>query len=243
MNSIFYRTYWKDARWLLLSLESVERHVTGFDNIVVTLPHSSLNKMDHEGIAKRFPFTRWIPVDEHCRDDYMGQQATKMHADRWTGPGRILFVDSDCVFHTATTPETFLVDGKIEWLHTPYEDMPPSHPWRAPTTKFIEHPVEYEFMRRLPMMVESETVRFMRDFCARKHGMSIEAYLRSVEDKDGRYFSEFNALGAFAWHFQRDLYTWTNTRDKVPPSVARQFWSWGGIDSAKQEIEALGFRA
>jgi hypothetical protein len=49
-----------------------------------------------------------------------------------------------------------------------------------------------------------------------------------------------NALGAFIDRFESDRYFITDTEVWMPPSVARQFWSWGGITpEIKSEIEGM----
>ena len=62
------------------------------------------------------------------------------------------------------------------------------------------------------------------------HGVGIETY---IEAQPARGFSEYNALGAFAWERHRERFTWI---EAVPcPSGTphcRWYWSWGGIDDA-----------
>jgi hypothetical protein len=44
-----------------------------------------------------------------------------------------------------------------------------------------------------------------------------------------RDFSEFNALGAYIDRYENDQYYIADTDVWIPDSVARQYWSWGGI--------------
>jgi FkbM family methyltransferase len=56
-----------------------------------------------------------------------------------------------------------------------------------------------------------------------------------------RAFSEFNALGAYAWEHHRDKFVWVNTLDSLTQTpMAKQFHSWGGITlEIRTEIETI----
>jgi FkbM family methyltransferase len=134
------------------------------------------------------------------------------------------------------TPQDFFRNEKPVWYYTPYSQI--ATPWQPITEKFMGATVEHEFMRRLPIMVPRTLYPRLREFCHRKHGQIISDYVRI---QPLRAFSEFNAMGAFAYSHQHDLIEWVEaTGDNLPEPVARQFHSWGGLTpQVKAEIENI----
>src|SRR5262249_42764217 len=125
---------------------------------------------------------------------------------------------------------------KVIWLYTPYAAI--ATPWKEVTEKFMRREVTFEFMRRFPIMVPRWLYPRLREFCHQHHGMTIADYIRM---QPLRSFSEFNALGAYAHAFHNEKIVWVNTLEwEHPPSLARQFHSWGGItEEVKQEIATI----
>src|ERR1700694_677382 len=92
--ALFIRAYWKDLDWLELCLASRTRYCSGFHDVVVTIPRGS------EPWLRRACLPRVARI-EFCRDyrdDYLGQQSTKLHADTFTDADFICHVDADCIF-------------------------------------------------------------------------------------------------------------------------------------------------
>ena len=102
--------------------------------------------------------------------------------------------------------------------------------WRGITESIVKWPVEWEYMRRCPLMFLSSTIR-----SARKRFPRLQDHLMRLTDSG---FSEFNFLGAFVEHVEPEKYCAINTIKFLPPCPAKQFWSWGGITPEIQsEIE------
>ena len=81
--------------------------------------------------------------------------------------------------------------------------------------------VDYEYMRRLPWMYRTSSLtNFKQKY------PHIFNHLSQLQD---RSFSEFNALGAYIDSYEKDQYFISDTEVWVPESVAKQYWSWGGI--------------
>ena len=98
--------------------------------------------------------------------------------------------------------------------------------------------VQHEFMRRHPFVVPRWLFPRFREYCHATHGMILSEYIKI---QPNRSFSEFNALGAFAYEKYRDKFAWVNTvEEQVPPPVVRQFFSWGNItDEVQKEINEI----
>src|SRR5262249_42897707 len=130
-------------------------------------------------------------------------------------------------------------DGKLNWMMTPYDKT--ATPWKSITEKFLKQPVEFEFMRRFPIIIPRWLHWEVRAFCEREHKLQIEKY---IMQQPYRAFSEFNALGAYAYAFHRDKFNWINT-EEVPPEkwpvlTVDQRYSHGGLnEKIKQEWEEI----
>lgn len=162
-----------------------------------------------------------------------------MEADTFTDSDFIMFVDSDCIFFTFNTPDTYFKDGNPIMLVTPYDQVGKAICWKPITEKALGITCPFETMRRHPSMWHRSTIQGCREHMvkiAKKPNIR-----RTVMESGG--FSEFNALGSWALRFQPDLYTVIDTtRNELPPEVLRQHWSYSRIndDERKWINETLG---
>jgi hypothetical protein len=230
---LFIRSYWRDLEWLNFCLESIHQYCRGFRSVIVVVPRSTA------------PWLRRVaPLPkariEFCRDyqdDYLGQQVTKLLADTFTDADYVCHVDSDCVFFRPTSPEDFIVDGKPRVLMQPYELLGRHWPWRKPTEKFMGCQVFDDFMRHPPFTFPRWLYRELRSHAIAMHATDIESYIMT---QPPRGFSEYNALGAFAWQQHRENFLWIDTTVSAPVPHCRWYWSWGGIDAAtRSEIQDI----
>jgi hypothetical protein len=221
---IFIRSYWKDFEWLRFCLDSVAKYCIGFRAVVVVLPLGS------EPWVRKFAIPRDVTIKwcRNYRDDYLGQQVTKLLADTFTDAAHICHVDSDCIFTRTTSPEDLLVDGKIRILHHPYALLGRHHPWREPTEKFLGWRVHDDFMQHPPFMYPRRLYAQAREHALTTHGIDLETY---VTRQPARGFSEFNVLGALAWRYHHDQIHWIDTSVTAAGEPhCRWYWSWGGMD-------------
>ena len=209
-TDIFVKTCLHDRDYHQYCLRSIEKFCTGFRNTVVI-----------EG--------------EHPRG-YLQQQVVKLHADQHTDADFILVTDSDTLFNQPVTPESFMVDGKPIWLHTPWTpEMRAVVPWFDPMQRFFGEEPPAEFMRRQPFMFPRIVLQTLREFCLSKHGRHIGDYIM-----DSKSFSEWNILGYHCWKHHHDLFHWVDTsKDPLPELRVYQAWSHDPLEKNAPIFERI----
>ena len=235
-TDILIKSCKKDADWLVFSLRSIQRFCTGFRQVVLLFPEAEKDALTPLNItSEKVFFTQDRP------DFYLWQQVEKMRAYAYTDATFVTFVDSDVMFTKPCSPQDLLHEGKPIVLYTPYSVLVdqsgnPTTPWQKTTEAALKRAVEFEFMRRFPMTASLRLLHEFDAFMVETHNQSVESYVMSQ-----RTFSEFNSLGAFAYYFQPESCHFVNTEPQpIPPPVARQGWSWGGLTpEIRAEMEAL----
>lgn len=213
MTDIFIRTYYKDLEWLAYCLASIAKFGRGFRQIIVCIPENQKRHLDAMNLTAEKVVT--CPV---YQNDYLGQQITKLLSWQYTDAESILFVDSDCCFTEIFTPEDFMQDGKPLIYKTHYSKVGDAICWKEPTEKLLGKPVEYEYMRRLPIMYWRHTL------------FSIPGTIVASNALKQGSFSEFNYIGAWAESYQPDHYVFSDTdTNEIRTPKLKQNWSWGGI--------------
>ena len=222
--SIFIKTWLGDLPWLPYCLRSIQKYASGFDEIVVVTDQSC-----YDVTLKIVDDSILLSVDDWS-NGYIQQQWIKLIADRFTHSDYILFVDSDCIFHSNFSPASFMREDKPVLMKTKYGNLGGAEVWKGITEEFVGFEVNYEYMRRLPWMYKASSLSNFRN--SYPH---TEQHLKSLAS---RSFSEFNALGAYIDKYENDQYYITDTEVWMPESVGKQYWSWGGITPAiKTEID------
>lgn len=219
---IFIRTYSADLKWLKYALQSIHKFCSGFRDVVIVIPETQKSMLDGFNLTKEKIF-----VCPEYKDDYLGQQVTKLSADCYSDAEYILFTDSDTLFNQRVTPKDFTRNGKPLILKTKYEKVGSAIIWKPVTEKALGFPVDFEFMRRLPFCYHSSTLPALRKYMQELHGKKFSDY---IQEQSNRAFSEFNVVGAFADKFESDKYDFQDTDDGLPTLYVRQFWSWSGLD-------------
>jgi hypothetical protein len=229
---VFIRTYHKDLPWLEYALRSIHKYVTGHRRIIVAIPEGQGHLLSH--------LTAETVIEVPDLDDgYLGQQLTKLQSWRYTDADAIIFWDSDVV---ATEPidihAEYFKDGKPILYKTRYTSLPKDVPWKAITSKAIGFEVEWEYMRRMPLVYWRDSLQDAEHFLAIEHLCSPAQYLS--QQPQGA-FSEFNFIGANVDTFEPDEYTIIDTESvTMPPNKVHQFWSWGGITpDIKAQLEKI----
>jgi len=213
--SIFIKTWKDDVKWLPYTLRSIDLYACGYDEVVIVTDRSCSN------LVKAIAGNNRIVVVEDWENGYIQQQWIKLNADAFVTSEYVLFVDSDCVFHTVFTIDDFMREGKSVLLKTKYGNLEGAEIWKSITSSFVGFDVEYEYMRRLPWMYRTSSLTNFKN----RYPHTFE-HLSHLTTRD---FSEFNALGAYIDRYENDQYYVSDTTVWVPEPVAKQYWSWGGI--------------
>lgn len=223
---ILIRTYPGDFCWLWHCLAAIERHARGFRHVHIVVPEGDAGALEHltSEIIHECP---------RYQDDYLGQQITKMRTDAFTDADFVMHLDSDTILIRSTSPNDFFENGKTVLYHEPYERIG-DFTWQPIVTEILGWVPEHEFMRRHPFMYPRWLYGEARRIIEQIHGMPFDEYVLS---RPHRSFTEFNVSGAIAWKHFHDRFVWRLPEEG--PVHVRQFWSWGGIDAARAELEEL----
>lgn len=242
---IFIRTYKGDIEWLKYCLRSIHKFGSGFESIVICIPHAQRHYLDALNLTQE----RIVTCPDYERD-YLGQQVSKLYAWLHTEAetdhiliDNILYVDSDCVFNRPFSPESFMQDGKPVVFKTHYSKVGDAICWQSVTENFLGWHPDYEYMRRLPIMHKRKIVA---ELCRVQHEAAIALGFGSFEERifaqPGSAFSEFNLMGAFADINFHDEYTVidTDSLEAMEPACVNQYWSRGGLQPLmREEIERI----
>src|SRR6185312_3434520 len=114
---IFVKSYKKDLWLLTLSLETIKKNVTGYNNIILLIPEKDKHDFDTRNLPKR-------TLIYYVEDDGVGwlrQQWFKMSAYNYSDADFIMFSDSDNFFDHKINVQDIIKDDKPEILYTDYE--------------------------------------------------------------------------------------------------------------------------
>ncbi len=213
---IFVRTYPKDYEWLHLALASIQKHVTGYRDIVICTPNpKGLEHLTAERVVQ-------VP---DLKDGYIGQQLTKLEAWKYTDADAVVFWDSDVIAIEPLDVNEYLIDGKPLIWKTRYSEI--QCPWQSITEGALKCLIEWEYMRRMPLVYRTDTLKAVCSHLEKLHELPLDTYLSGVPY---RSFSEFNVMGAFAEMNEPHNYVFKDTyKADMTKIKAMQFWSWGGI--------------
>lgn len=215
MVSIFIRTYQKDIKWLNYCLHFIHKNLTGFDEIVIVIPTGQEHLLAHLTYEK-------VHVCKSYRDDYLGQQISKLKAHEYCSGDFILFVDSDYMFFNPVDCSEFFIDNKPVILKDRYENVGEAICWKRVTEKLFREPIEWEYMRRAPQLYAKSSLEKFNELFPK-----IEQYI--IEQPKSQ-FSEFNALGFFINKHEPENYHFHDlTIEPAPENKGHQFWSYSQL--------------
>ena len=224
MTDLFLKTYPKDYGWLNWNFQSLIKYVKGYDRLIIVIPEGTRNQFNET--VKQLPErTEIIEVKEEG-NGYIFQQYIKMSAFEYSNADHIVFFDSDNVWQQSvdfsTIPEKPLI------LMTKYEQVGDAICWKRCVDTIFDKDVKFEFMRRLPFVYHRSTLVNLAQWINKP----LKQFVMSHNE-----FSEFNVIGAFAYYFEFDQYTFIDTDNwtYVEP-LLRQFWSLEGWEKNKAEI-------
>ena len=228
MVSIFIRTYHRDIKWLNYCLESIHKNLVGWSEIIICIPTGQETLLSHLTSEK-------VVTCKIYKDDYLGQQISKIQAHQHCKGDYILFVDSDVIFKPNANVLDYFYENKPIILKANYNSVGEAICWKKPTEKLFNEKIEFEYIRFAPQIFHKSTLEMFNESFP-----DIENYVMS---QPYRQFSEFNALGFYAEKMQPNDYSIIDISNGVteyfPENNAIQKWSWGGIsEEIKKELES-----
>lgn len=234
ITDLFIKTCAKDRVWLEFCLKSIDRHANGFRQIVVVT--------DPDGPARisTHTSTTWSivrsPPDVRPRDGlpagYWWQQAVKLAWQDFTDADAVVITDSDCIFTTPVSPDTWHKDGKPIWFVRPWEAAGPGRIWKPSVDHFLGYASPACHMCRNGFLLTREaTVGFLA-FMHRRFGQTPWEY---VLDRRHVKPTEFQFFGGYLATVERHGYEFVRP-DEVPNWPLHQFWSWGGVTTDVRKV-------
>ncbi|SMF43084.1 hypothetical protein SAMN02982917_2184 [Azospirillum oryzae] len=240
---IFIRTYYKDCERLEFTLRSIRKFCSGFSGVTVACPENSIDLVS--AVTKSTGFDSPI-LCNHLSNDFIGQQITKLNADKYCKYDYICHIDSDCIFVRETNPSDLFLEGRPLMLMAPYNYFYGARhnvPWQTITSKFVGRQVDYEFMRRFPLTYPRQMYIDLRDHFHNFHNYEINEVWKHIW---GDYFSEFNLMGAFSFYSDSKYHSFSDvTINGVPEVIVKQYCLVSSRDdrtisaSDRDEIERI----
>lgn len=232
-TDIFIKTYGGDFEWLKYCLRSIQKFCTGFNEIILVCDEADKGGLEEFGLTRER--VEYVPLEFN---GYLFQQWIKLNAHSYSESDYILFVDSDCVFTKPTTPNDFIKSGKPMILKTPYETIPEVRFWKELTELTLKEKVEFEYMRRLPLLYRRDTLENCQKHVNELHEGGIKYF---ISQRPAHEFTEFNLIGAYAEKYEGDKYKFIDTtKNELPETHIHQAWSWGKVSQSKRvELERI----
>lgn len=241
-TGIFIVSYAPDIPFLEVCLKSIEKHCSGFQEVVVAFPVMHQPLLKPMRTSARFVFDNRNPSNP-----FNSHQSVKCHADKYLESDYILHLDSDCMLIKPTKPEDYFEDGKPVLLCHPFEDLQKHSPqcmyYQDVVEKALGWKPEMETMRRHPAVHPRWLYSKVREHISNHVGVPFEHYVLSCSGEGALGFTEFPTLGAYAHRFHHDDYHWIDTSKNTSQvhhsdDHLKQFWSRKGMtDDIKKEVE------
>ena len=195
--------------------------MSGYRQVIVIVPRASLQRIDPRVISSS-PGVQLRACPDYA-DDYLGQQVTKLHADRFTDAETILHLDSDQVFIApCALPDRLFHDGCPRIAFDLRGRRPVTDGWRRCPAEFLREPIPVDLTTPLPLALPRHVYGALRKVCQRLHRRSIADYvLAGRADR----FCELALLRAYALTRESERYAWFDAaRHELLPEC-RTFWS------------------
>lgn len=240
---IFIRTYEKDFFLLKYALISITKWATGYRYINICVREKEYNSLLHfiNINLNNYIDSKFVKIykthDFPDNDDYYGQQFTKMNADCFSDAEYILFTDSDTIFYENINIKDIFFDKnqKIIFPFDKWENVGDAVVWKKCLEK-LDLLTEYEFMRRMPIMIPSYILKNVRTYIETKcNNNFINAGYDIYKNSS---FSEFNIMISYIYLFSPNCGNFIHSIE-VPKIPIKQFWSNTDKNELIQEITKL----
>lgn len=217
---IVIRSYYRDLRWLALSLRSIDVFASGYRRLIVVVPESTVRRTGP--LVPPHGQQLHVVTCEDFRDDYLGQQITKLHADEYSDADVIVHMDSDNVLvRPCDLRERYLHGDRVRMTYDTSGRRPVGDGFRSCPRLFFGAEVPHDLSGAPPAAFPRHLYQALRDHCQHAHGVGIADYAHAAGSDR---FCEFGLLRALAWLQEPARYEWVDTPASLVPEC-RTFWS------------------
>jgi hypothetical protein len=218
---IVIRSHYRDLRWLVLSLRAIDLFATGHRQVVVVVPRATLPRITALALLPQ-PGVQIRTCPDRAQD-YIGQQITKLYADRYTDADMIVHLDSDQVFVEACDLRERLFDGcRPRMSYDSSDRRPVTDGWRRCPEIFFGQRIAWDLTIAPPQVLPRQVYPALRTYCRRQHGVSMSNYAQSTRPDR---FCELALLRGFVLLHEPASYTWVDVRHADLLPECRTFWS------------------
>ena len=208
--SIITITYDKELEFLKYNLKSIKKYCSGYkENVIVLDDHENdctETKKYLDSIGQKYYINTQA---KNINKGYIRQQYIKLYSDLYVDADYICHVDTDSIFTDYNTPDMYFKDG-IPVLNIQQWSKAPNTFFKRWTYRTVGFVSDYNFMRMMPLIYPRELFYKLRAHIQSKKGSIID-HLNSLKT-----FSEYNALGAYAYKFNREMFHWIDIDEEEP---------------------------
>lgn len=254
-TGLLWNTYGGDLEWFRVSARSYKKFARGgWDYIKCIVPNPSLESFrpicDDAGIEL-------VGYDEWPGKGFNSHQMMQCFGDHhFPGADVIFHMDADTIFSNYCTAKNWFIDGKVLLPFTDFKHFltTPVRPdeeknfmgvtgrvmdfnrgqyfWKWAAECALGFEVQRETMAWMPLAHIREVYYKTRRIISDRFGTTFEAYVQSCRNEFPQSFAEFNTLGAVAYKFYEDRYSWRDLHSHGYPfaGLVVQCWSHGGFD-------------
>lgn len=202
-------TYDNDLNFLKYNLKSFDKFCKGYDRNVVVLDDIGSKKTEDylNSINQEFFINHEA---KKIHRGYIRQQYIKLFSEQYfpKNTDYICHVDSDNIFTDHHDPSIYFKNNKPILGITKWKDMQVTA-WREHTDRAVGFKTSHEYMRRMPLIYPTWLFPDFRDYLNSLHTEGIINFLNSTKT-----FSEYNALGAYAYKYHKDEFYWIDTHSQ-----------------------------
>ena len=205
-TSILIVTYDKDLEFLKYSLKSISKFCRLYNEVVVVIDDHENDCVETKKYLESIGQKYFINKEaKHITRGYIRQQYIKLYSEKYFDEKTdfVCHLDSDNIFNELNSPDVFFkgckpVIGMQKWAEMPNNNFEES------TNKTVGFDVDYNFMRRMPLVYPRCIFKELREFIISSHG-DITTFLNSMKK-----FSEYNVIGAYCYKFHKDSFYWVD---------------------------------
>jgi len=239
---IFIRTYSKDYFLLNYSLMSIIKFIKGYRFI-----HICSREKDYNGLLKLIesnPLIKDNPTIKTHKShdfpdniDYCGQQIIKLSADYFSDAEYICYTDSDTIYYGDINLENEFIDkfNKLNLFVDIWSNVGDANCWKK-CLKKLDLLTDYEFMRRLPIVIPSCILKEIRFLIEKKINKEFIVGCLDIYNSEG--ISEFNIMSSYMYLFNSENCNIINISEarKLP---ILQLWSHSNKDELMSDINRV----